>query len=113
MNGEYICIVCPKGCHIKVEGDNITGYSCPRGLAYVKQESINPLRNITSTVLVTNREFTLLPVRTSDAIPKNMIFPLMEEIKKVRVSAPIKMHDIIIKNVLNLGVDVIATKEVE
>ena len=36
MKKEYICIVCPKGCHIVVDGDKISGYTCLRGLNYVK-----------------------------------------------------------------------------
>ena len=44
MKKEFICIVCPKGCHISVDGDNITGYTCPRGLNYVKQELIDYIK---------------------------------------------------------------------
>ena len=50
MKKEYICIVCPKGCHIVVDGENISGYTCLRGLNYVKQESIDPRRTLTTTV---------------------------------------------------------------
>ena len=31
---ELICIVCPKGCHLRVDEDNgyaVTGNGCPRG----------------------------------------------------------------------------------
>ena len=33
---DLICIVCPKGCHLKVDEENgykVTGNGCPRGAA--------------------------------------------------------------------------------
>lgn len=110
---EFICIVCPRGCHISVDdAGNISGYTCPRGLNYVKQELVDPKRTITSTVKVSNRENTFCPVKTSDNIKKGNIFKIMEEIKKVRVEAPIKMHQVIIKDIEE-GVDIISTKEIK
>ena len=53
---ELICIVCPKGCHLKVDEENgyrVTGNSCKRGEEYGKKELTNPTRVITSTVRVT------------------------------------------------------------
>ena len=35
----------------------------------------------------------------------------MAEINKLNVDLPIKMNQVLIKNVLSLGVDIIATKE--
>ena len=111
MVQELICIVCPKGCHIKVDGENISGYTCLRGLSYAKQESINPLRTITSTVMIEGEENLVCPVKTSHEIPKKEIFNVMKEINKVKVKKPIKINQILIKNLLNLGVDIISTKE--
>ena len=42
---ELICIVCPRGCHLKVDeanGCKVTGNSCPRGEQYGKAELLNP-----------------------------------------------------------------------
>ena len=52
---ELICIVCPKGCHLKVDEEKdfaVTGNGCPRGAEYGKKELTNPTRVITSTVCV-------------------------------------------------------------
>ena len=38
---------------------------------------------------------------------------LMKELKKVKVDAPIHINDIIIENVLNTGVNIIATRSME
>ena len=75
-------------------------------------EITNPLRMLTSTVFIKSELIKRLPVITSKEISKNLIFDVMKEINKVRVEAPIKMHQVIIENVLGTGVDIIATREV-
>lgn len=113
MKKEYICIVCPKGCHIVVDGDNISGYTCLRGLNYVKQESIDPRRSLTTTVKVNDKNVRVCPVKSSDTLPKDKLFASMEEINKISVNLPIKLHQVVIKNILNTGVDIITTKEIK
>lgn len=113
MKKEYICIVCPKGCHIVVDGDNISGYTCLRGLNYVKQESIDPHRTLTTTVKVNDKNIRVCPVKSSDTLPKDKLFASMEEINKISVDLPIKLHQVVIKNILNTGVDIITTKEIK
>lgn len=113
MKKEYICIVCPKGCHIVVDGDNISGYTCLRGLNYVKQESIDPRRTLTTTVKVNDKNIRVCPVKSSDTLPKDKLFASIEEINKISVDLPIKLHQVVIKNILNTGVDIITTKEIK
>lgn len=111
---NFICIVCPRGCHLQVDDKgNVTGNTCPRGKAYAINEIDNPTRMITSTVAVSSEEFRRLPVRTAAPIPKGRIFDVMEEIGKVRISAPVNINDVVIENVLGLGVDIIATRNIE
>ena len=110
---EFICIVCPRGCHLKVDDDmNVTGNTCPRGKVYALNEITNPTRMITSTVAIESTELRRLPVMTSAPIPKGKIFDVMAEINKVRVKAPVKINDVIIKNVLGLDSDIIATRNI-
>lgn len=113
MKKEYICIVCPKGCHIVVDGENISGYTCLRGLNYVKQESIDPRRILTTTVKVNDKNIRVCPVKSSDTLPKDKLFASMEEINKISVNLPIKLHQVVIENILNTGVDIITTKEIK
>ena len=111
---ELICITCPRGCHLKVDENlNVTGNMCPRGAIYAKAELTHPVRMVTSTVAVVSVNESRLPVKTKDPIPKELIFKVMEEIEKVEVKAPIKIGDVIIKDVLGSGVDIIATKDIE
>ena len=115
MIKKYTCIVCPNGCEIeaKIEGKTvlkIDGAICTRGSEYVEQEIINPQRNIASSVYVYGGVFPLVSVRLSNAIPKERIFDVMNEIRKVKLTAPVKMNQVVIENVLNLGANVIATR---
>ncbi len=114
----YTCIVCPNGCEIKADIEegrviSIDGALCPKGKQYVWQELTDPRRNIASSVLVENGVLPLVSVRLDKAIPKNKIFDVMEEIKKARLGAPIKSGQVVIQDVLHLGSNVIATKNVD
>ena len=117
MLKEYTCIICPNGCDIstEIEEDKIItleGALCDRGYEYVKQEIINPQRNITSSILLEDGVIPLVSVRLSKPIPKDRIFNVMEIIKKTRLTAPVYIGQVVIPNILNLGIDVIVTKNV-
>lgn len=110
---KLICIVCPRGCHLEVDDDlNVKGNYCPRGIIYAKNELTAPKRKVTSTVEVIGGSIKRVSVITDNDIPKDKIFDVMKEIKKIKVNAPLKINSIIIENVLNLGVNVITTREV-
>lgn len=110
---ELTCIVCPRGCRLKIDDNlNVTGNFCPRGAIYAKEELTAPKRMITSIMRVKNREFTMVSVKTSCSVPKEMIFDVLKEIEKVSVEAPCHVGDIAIKNVLNTGSDILITKEI-
>ncbi len=110
---EFICIVCPRGCHIKVDGENITGYTCKRGLEYVKQESVAPKRTVTSTVKVKNGDLKVVSCRTTEPIDKNKMFDLMNIINKIEVEAPVKVGDVLLDNIFGTSAKLIATKEIK
>lgn len=114
---EVICISCPLGCHltVTVDGDDITvtGNTCKNGEKYGIEEVTDPRRVIPSTVVINNGKLPRLPVKTADAVPKGMIFDIMDEINKVVVDAPVKMGDVIIENVLDTGVDVVASRSMD
>jgi CxxC motif-containing protein len=114
MERELICISCPKGCHLKVDVTSlkVSGNSCPKGAEYGVNEVTNPVRIVTSTVKVNGGDTPVVPVKTQKAIPKGLITKCMEEINKVTVEVPVKIGDIVIKNVLETGVDIVAVKNV-
>jgi CxxC motif-containing protein len=116
-NRKIVCINCPVGCSLDViiDGDNIkvTGNTCRRGADYAVNELKDPKRTVTSTVKVNSGERLVAAVKTKTEISKNLIFELMKLINSVQVKAPVMVGDIIIKNALNTGVDVIATANVK
>ena len=114
MSKDLTCIVCPRGCRLHIDDElNVTGNFCPRGAEYAKNELTNPKRMITSIVRVKNRENTMVSVKTSTSIPKGKIFEILKEIEKVSVDAPIHIGDVVIKDVLGTGSDIVATKEIK
>lgn len=110
---ELICIVCPKGCHLKVDEDNgyaVTGNSCEKGVPYAKKELQNPTRVITSTVRISGAHLPCLPVKTDSDIAKSSIAEAMRLLDNLTVKAPIKVGDIILPNILETGVNFVATR---
>ena len=111
---ELTCIVCPRGCRLKIDDElNVTGNFCPRGAEYAKNELTNPKRMITSIMRVKNRENVMVSVKTSTSVPKGMIFDVLKEIEKVSVNAPTHIGEVAIKNVLDTGADIIITKDIK
>ena len=112
---ELICINCPMGCHLKVieteDGEwFVEGNQCNRGKAYAINELTAPTRVLSTTIKINNGFLNRLPVRTTIGIPKEKIFDAMKLINHVVVNAPIKRGDVIIKNILGTGVDVISSR---
>ena len=111
---ELICIVCPRGCHLKVDEANgfaVSGNSCPRGAEYGKNEIMDPRRVLTSTVKIKGAAYRRCPVRTSAAIRKGDIFGAVKELDAVTLVSPVKRGDVVIPNILGSGADVIVTKD--
>lgn len=112
---ELICIVCPKGCHLKVDEQNdyqVTGNGCPRGAAYGKKELTHPMRVITSSIKIKNGTQERVSVKTSSDIPKEMIWDIMHRLNEVEVMAPVHRGDIVEHNICNSGAELVITKDV-
>ena len=73
----------------------------------------NGSAGIASSVLVKGGELPVTSVRLTRAIPKDMIFPVMDEIRKVVLTAPVKAGTIVLHNVCGLDSDVMVTKNVD
>jgi CxxC motif-containing protein len=113
---KIICITCPKGCSLDVSREGATivkveGAGCKKGAEYVAAEMNDPRRMVASTVRVQGSMHPLLPVYTAKPFPKPRIKELLSEIRRIQLKAPIKMGEIVLKNALNTGVDVIASRD--
>jgi CxxC motif-containing protein len=112
------CIICPMGCKAKVTIENgkiskIEDVECPRGEEYVTREIGAPERDFFTTVRIKGASTPVLPVRSTLPIPKDKIMDCALELANIEVDAPIKEGDVIAKNPLGLGVDIIATRDMD
>lgn len=104
------------GCRVTVtleEGVpvSVSGNSCKRGEMYAKQECVEPLRTVTAVLRVASSRVPL-SVRTAGPVPKAKIADVMRELSGLRITAPVRMGQVILSDVCGTGVDVIATADV-
>ena len=115
---ELICIGCPMGCPIVVEMEDgkvlsVTGNTCPRGESYARKEVTNPTRIVTTTVRVDGGKVPMINVKTERDIPKDKIFECIAALRGVTMKAPVHIGDIILENVADTGVNIVAAGNVE
>ncbi|EYE88749.1 NAD(FAD)-dependent dehydrogenase [Fervidicella metallireducens AeB] len=114
---ELICIGCPLGCSLEVDIEHnnvvkVSGNQCKRGIDYAMKECTNPTRIITTTLEVIGGKDEMVAVKTDKDIPKDKIFDCIRVLKNIKVKAPIKIGEIIYKNILNTGANIVATSNV-
>jgi CxxC motif-containing protein len=109
------CILCPVSCEAHVEVDeagtiSMSNLECHRGECYVEQELRAPLRDVFTTISITGATIARLPVRTSHPVPKHKVMNCMRALTMLQVKAPVLIGTVIVHNLLDLGIDVIATR---
>ena len=121
---QFNCTTCPSECHLTVEVErdadgavvevrSVTGNNCPRGDTFAHQELTCPMRVLTTTVAVSGGEETLLPIRTAEAIPLALHAHAMDLIRDLVVNAPIRMGDIVLENLLDTNINLIASMGID
>ena len=121
---QFNCTTCPSECLLTVEVErdadgalvevrSVTGNSCPRGYKFAHQELTCPMRVLTTTVAVSSGDEALLPVRTAEAIPLALHAQAMDLLRGLVVKAPIRMGDIVLPNLLNTGIDLVASMDID
>lgn len=121
---QFNCTTCPSECLLTVEVEHdangtvvevrsVTGNNCPRGDKFAHQELTCPMRVLTTTVAVSDGDEALLPVRTADAIPLALHAQAMNLIRGVVVEAPIRMGDVVLENLLDTNINLIASMDIE
>jgi CxxC motif-containing protein len=111
MDRKITCIGCPLGCEITVKtaGGNtldITGYTCKKGEEYARTEATDPRRTLTTTMRVSGGG--LIPVKTNRPIKKGLLFDCMKEINKAEANGDADIGDVLIKDILGTGSDIVA-----
>ena len=120
---QFNCTTCPSECLLTVEVKSradgavvevrsVTGNSCPRGEKFAHQELTCPMRVLTTTVAVSDGDEALLPVRTAEAIPLALHAQAMDLIRGLVVNAPIRMGDVVLEDLLDTSINLIASMDI-
>jgi len=109
------CTVCPLGCKIEVEMSDGTIFSvkgnvCNKGLSYAKEECTSPKRVLTTLVRVKGGILPVTSVKTTKPIPKELVREAQATLSKISIEAPVEVGDLVLRNVLNTGADVVVTR---
>ena len=112
---HFVCVVCPVGCEIDVVHDggkiiSMEGNKCEKFEEFVTQELIEPMRILTTTVRIQGSRWPVIPVRTDKAIPKRLFPRIMKQLRRSKLQAPVNMLDLVLRDVLHTGANVIATR---
>lgn len=111
------CIICPNGCElkVKVEGTDcleVSGGLCDKGLAYAKNEVLNPVRVLTTTVKVQGGNPSIVSVKSDRPIPRKLLKEAVHVLQGIVVDAPVGLHQVILEDILGTGAKIIATREI-
>lgn len=71
------------------------------------------MRVLTTTVAVSGGDEALFPVRTAEAIPLELHAQAMDLIRGLVVEAPIRMGDVVLKNLLDTNINLIASMDID
>ena len=115
---EYICIVCPRSCAVRVSeaedepgGLRFRGHECGRGAKYARTEHYNPKRLLSTTVRVIGGVLSRLPVVSDAEIEKPMLGRCFGYLHGLTVQAPIRGGDVIVSDIMDSGVNIIAAQD--
>jgi len=112
---HLVCVVCPVGCEIDVAHDgskiiSMEGNKCEKSEEFVRQELIEPMRILTTTVRIEGSRWPVIPVRTDKAVPKRLFPPIMRQLRRTKLKAPANMLDVVVSDVLNTGANIVTTR---
>ena len=118
MKNIVTCTICPNGCEVEVnyttkEDAVLTGHRCKRGETYALNECFEPKRTFTSSVKISGTDRRVLPVRTTEAIPKELIMKAAEAVSAITLKAPVACGEVIVENFLDTQVELIAAMTLE
>ncbi len=114
MIKEMICDKCDKKCILKIDKYtdkiNVKGNLCNIGIESAELEINNNKDILTTLVRIKGSKHTVVPVKSTKALDKNIWVECSKALSRIYVGAPIRQGDIVCKNILNTGVDIICTK---
>jgi CxxC motif-containing protein len=115
---SFTCINCPLSCSLElVEEDGeileVRGNDCEIGRRYAEEEFRDPRRMVTTTVRVRDGILPLLPVVSTAPIPKSLVREAVRSLAGVVLEAPVEDGQVIVTDILNTGVDIVASRRLD
>lgn len=113
------CIQCPRGCRLSLHFDpagaltGITDNGCDLGPTWARREVEDPVRVLTSSVRVDGGSGELVSVRSARPLPRRLLAQALDEVRRVRVTAPVAAGQVVLANLAGSGIALTATRAVE
>ena len=112
---HFVCVVCPIGCEIDVVHDggkiiSMEGKKCEKSEEFVTQELIEPMRILTTTIRIRGSKWPVIPVRTDKSVPKRLFPRIMRQLRRTKLQAPVNLLDVVVRDVLHTGANIMATR---
>jgi len=112
---HFVCVVCPIGCEIDIVHDgskiiSMEGNKCEKSEEFVRQELIEPMRILTTTVRIQGSKWPVIPVRTDKTVPKRLFPRIMRQMRRINLQAPVNILDVVVTDVLHTGANIITTR---
>jgi CxxC motif-containing protein len=112
---HFVCVVCPIGCEIDVVHDgsriiSMEGNKCEKSVEFVSQELVEPMRILTTTVRIEGSRWPVIPVRTDKSVPKQLFPRIMRQLRHIKLQAPVNMLDLVVKDIVGTGANIVATR---
>jgi CxxC motif-containing protein len=112
---EIVCIACPIGCRLTVEGREgeeirVSGNRCPKGETYGREEVLSPRRVLTAVVRTDSAPFPYASVRTDKPLPRPLMTDLLSALLAREARLPVVRGAPLMKDFKGSGVNVVFTR---
>lgn len=113
---QVICKDCEMKCILDIDmfenNLKVDGCGCEKGKEYAEKELENSQDIFTTLVRIKGAKCNVVPVKSTMPIDKKKWVECSKAISRLYVGTPIKIGDVVCKNLLNTGVDMVCTKNI-
>ncbi|AKN33151.1 hypothetical protein Ccar_20830 [Clostridium carboxidivorans P7] len=114
MIKEIICDKCNKKCILGIDkyddSIEVSGNLCNIGEEYANFKINNNKDIFTTLVRIKGANSNVISVKSTKPLDKKLWVECSKALSRLYVGAPMRQGDIVCKNILNTGVDIVSTK---